>query len=109
MAVFNKFKPLDIWIKIIFLSLLQQKLSFITVYTQLVSFGGLFVFLHFKQVWSLGFLFNCFKMDSTLCKIYWITIIEIGLFYGGEHLEAKFWSFQTFFGQHGHFIEDDMQ
>ena len=30
-------------------------------------------------------------MDSTLCKIYWILdlVTEIGLFYGGEHLEAK--------------------
>ena len=29
-----------------------------------------------------------------------LTIIEIGLFYGGEHLEAKICRFQNFFEQH---------
>ena len=92
--LFNKFKPLNIWIKIIFIELLlERKLSFIRVLT-LMWFGGLFcarpaIFPPFRQVWSLGFLwsslqhfwsvflFDFLKWNSTLCQIYWIPDLQL--------------------------------
>ena len=93
--VFNKFKPLKIRIKMIFNEfLLQRKLSFIRVYTEVIYFGGFSgafpaIFPPFKQVWSLGFLWSSlrhfwsvflldfFKWNSTLCQIFWIPDLHL--------------------------------
>ena len=55
--IFHKFKPLNIWIKMIFIELLlQRKFSFIRVYTQVKLAGFLGarpkIFQLFRQVWS---------------------------------------------------------
>ena len=115
--VFNKFKPLKIRIKMIFNEfLLQRKLSFIRVYTEVIYFGGFFgafpaIFPPFKQVWSLGFLWSSLRYFWSVFYVWFFkmefnplpdllntgfTIIEIGLFYGGEHLGAKICRFLTF-------------
>ena len=92
--------------------LLQGKLSFIRVYTQMIwrTFWRVFceVFPLLKQVWSLGFLcstvrrfclpflFDVLKWTSVNALLGLLNIIEMGLFYGGEYLEAKicrFWHF----------------
>ena len=122
--LFNKFKPLNIWIKIIFIELLlERKLSFIRVLT-LMWFGGLFcarpaIFPPFRQVWSLGFLWSTLwhfwsvflwflKMEfNPLPDLLntGFTIIEMGLFYGGENLEAKIRRLQTFLDKMAMFFE----
>ena len=89
--IFNKFKPMNIRIKMIFFELLlQQKL--LLDYT-LKWFSGLFdarpeIFPSLKQVWRLGFLcgtlwrfcmvFLCDVLicNSTLSQIYWISDLQ---------------------------------
>ena len=84
--VFNKFTPLKISIQMIFTELLlQRKLSFLRVDTQVILFGGLSgalpaIFSPFRQVWSLGFswsslrdfwsvfLFDFLKWSTTLTR-----------------------------------------
>ena len=81
--------------------LLQRKLSFIRVYTQVIYFGGLFsarpaIFPPFRQNWSLQFAKFLISFSVWFFKMEFnplpnllntgFTIIEIGLFYGGENL-----------------------
>ena len=109
------------WVKMFFLSFYSSKSCHLSEYT-LKYFGGLFTrvlkFSRFKNKFNLkfGFLLQhfatflfdfpvwCFKMEfNSLPELLdtKLTIIEIGLFYGGEHLEAKICRFLTFFWQDG--------
>ena len=68
-------------------------------------FGGIFgarpiIFPPFMQAWNLGFMkqFATFLIDPLPDLLNnGFTIIDTGLFYGGEHLWAKICIFLTFF------------
>ena len=70
------------------------------------------MFLFFKQVWRRGILCNTLRRLCPVFSVWYFTmefnplpdlvntgftIIEIGLFYGGERLGAKIYRFLTFF------------
>ena len=120
--VFNKFKPLKIWIKLFLLSFYSSKSCHLSEYTG-KWFGGLFgarpeIFPPLKkiEVWvsceavldifDRFFYSIFFKMELNplpgLLKIRF-KITEIGLFYGGEHLGAKLCKFLIFFFWQHHF------
>ena len=98
--VFNKFKPLNMWVKtkFFFLSFYFSESCHLPEYT-LKRFGGLFshctatctrpeIFPSFKQVWGicvrprhfatfqLVFLFDFLKWNSTIYQIYWIPDLQ---------------------------------
>ena len=112
---FIKFKPLNIWVKTIFLTFfIQRNLSEYT----LEWFGGLFdprsdftvthveIFAPFKQVWSLGFVVYAARFDVVFGFSVWFfelelkplldllnigfTITENGLFCGGTQEVKNF-------------------
>ena len=91
-AVFTKFKPLIIWIKMIFWSFYSSESCYLSEYT-LMWFGGLFdicpeIFLPFNQVNGQSSSFN--PLPELLNTGF--TTIEIVLF-NGEHLKANSWLF----------------
>ena len=111
--IFNKFKLLIIWNKMIFF------LSFCSTKSNLAGFlinTRQEIFTPLKQVWSLGLLCSTlqrfcsafvsfFKIEFNLLPDLLntrFTIVKIGLFYGGEYLEVKIGRFLIFFWQDGH-------
>ena len=111
--VFNEFKPLDFWIKMILLLNFHFSESCqLSVYPPVTTFWRTsYIILPFEKSLKFGFLvqhFATFFFDFSVwfLKIEFnllpdllsnrLTIIEIRLLYGGEQLEAKICRFLTF-------------
>ena len=96
--IFNKYMNKNFFFEL----LLQRKLSFIRIYTQVTSqalWCGSRNVCAFKTSLKFRFLvqyFEKFLFGSDLLNT-GFTIIEIGLFYDGEQLYAKVCRFLTFF------------